>query len=141
MELEAEVRGPGARRGLRTGDRLAAGFLLVLMAIGSFALWIGVPYATLWASSKLVDSLAGHFVVALPMTLAAMVAWGAGLFWLNALYLRVTGFFDEPEDPDEPPRRVRGPLEPILVGSLVIALVALFVWFFAFAENPSRQVI
>lgn len=122
-------------------DRIAAGFLLVLMTIGSFALWIAVPAASLWASSKVVDSLAGHFVVSLPVTLIAMIAWGTGLFWLNALYLRITGFFDEPEDPDEPPRRLRGPLEPILVGSLVIALIALFVWFFAFAKNPSMQVI
>ena len=125
----------------RARDRIAAAFLLCLMAVGSFVLWIGVPAGSLYLSSKLVDSLAGHFVVALPMTLAAMVAWGSGLFWLNSLYLRVTGFFDEPEDPDEPPRRIRGPLEPILVASLVVALVALFVWFFGFAENPSSQVI
>jgi hypothetical protein len=126
-----------AERG--TIDRLAAGFLLVLMTLGSFALWIAVPAATLWASSKLVDSLAAHFVVALPLTATGMILWGTGLFWLNALYLRVTGFFDEPEDPDEPPRRLRGPLEPILVGSLVIALIALCVWFFGFAKNPSSQ--
>ena len=120
-------------------DRLAAAFLLVLLVIGSFALWIAVPAASLWASSKLVDSLAGHFVVSLPVTLVAMITWGTGLFWLNTLYLRVTGFYDEPEDPDEPPRRLRGPLEPIIVGSLVIALITLFVWFFGFAKNPSSQ--
>jgi hypothetical protein len=122
-------------------DRVAAAFLLCLMTLGSFVLWIGVPAGSLYLSSKLVDSLAGHFLLALPMTLAAMIAWGSGLFWLNALYLRVTGFYAEPEDPDEPPRRIRGPLEPILVGSMIIALVALFVWFFVFAENPSSQVI
>jgi len=125
----------------RARDRIAAAFLLCLLTVGSFVLWIGVPAGSLYLSSKLVDSLAGHFVLALPMTLAAMVAWGSALFWLNALYLRVTGFFDEPEDPDEPPRRIRGPLEPILIGSMIVALVALFVWFFVFAENPSMQVI
>jgi hypothetical protein len=139
--MEAEMRAARRQPELRAIDRLAAAFLLCLMAVGSLVLWIGVPAATLWVSSKLVDSLAGHFVISLPMTLAAMIAWGAGLFWLNALYLRVTAFFEEPDDPDEPPRRIRGPLEPILVGSLVIALVALFVWFFGFAENPSSQVI
>jgi len=133
------VSGDGPRRG--AVDRLAAAFLLCLMTVGSLALWIGVPLGCLWVASMLADSLAEHFVIVLPMVLAAMAIWGWGLFWLNGLYLRVTGFFDEPEDPDEPPRRIRGPLEPILVGSLVIALVALFIWFFGFAENPSSQVI
>jgi len=132
--MPASVRG-SAR------DRVAAAFLLVLMMIGSFLLWIGVPAGSLYLAAQLVDSLAMHFVVALPLTLAAMVTWGSGLFWLNGLYLRITGFFDEPEDPDEPPRRIRGPLEPILIGSMFAALIALFVWFFVFAENPSSQVI
>jgi hypothetical protein len=74
------------------------------------------------------------------MVLAAMAVWGWFLFWLNGLYLRITGFWDD-EDPDEPPKRIRGPLEPILVSSLIIALVALLVWFFVFAENPSSQVL
>jgi hypothetical protein len=139
MEAEMTTTEGGAQRS--AADRLAAGFLLALMIAGSFALWIAVPAAALWASAKIVDSLAGHFLVALPVTLAAMIAWGTGLFWLNTLYLRITGFFDEPEDPDEPPRRIRGPLEPILVSSLVIALIALFVWFFVFAENPSMYVL
>ena len=120
-------------------ERLAAGFLLVLMTIGSFALWIAVPAASLWASAQVVETLAGHLLVSLPVTIVAMILWGSGLFWLNALYLRITGLYNEPEDPDEPPQRLRGPLEPILVGSLVIALIALFVWFFVFAENPSSQ--
>ena len=139
--MDGEVETMPARTRGRARDRFVAAFLLCAMAIGSLVLWIGVPAATLYASSKLVDTLAGHFLVALPMTLTAMMIWGSALFWLNGLYLRVTGFFDEPEDPDEPPRRIRGPLEPILIGSLIIALVALFVWFFGFAENPPRQVI
>ena len=125
---------------IRAIDRLAAAFLLVVMAVGTLALWIAVPSGCLYLSSKLTDSLAGHFVVALPMTLAAMILWGAVLFWINGLYLRITGFWSEPEDPDEPPRRIRGPLEPMLIVSLAIGLVALFVWFFVFAKNPSPLV-
>jgi hypothetical protein len=125
---------------IRRLDRLAAAFVLVVMAIGSLVLWIGVPAASLWAASKLSDSLAGHFLIALPLTLAAMIAWGTLLFWLNALYLRIMGFWTKPEDPDELPRRVRGPLEPMLVVSLGIGLVAFLVWFFVFAENPSVRV-
>jgi hypothetical protein len=39
------------------------------------------------------------------------------------------------EDADAP-RYVRGPLESLLVGSLLIAIVAFLVWFFVFADNP-----
>ena len=124
----------------RITDRLAAAFLLVLMALGSLVLWIGVPVGSLWAASKLSESVAGHLLIALPLTLAAMIVWGAFLFWLNALYLRVIGALAEPEDPDEPPRRIRGPLEPLLVGSLVIGIVAFLVWFFAFAEDPAVNI-
>lgn len=125
---------------VRTIDRLAAAFLLALMAVGALLLWIGVPVGSLWAASKLSDSLAGHLLIALPLTLSAMIAWGTFLFWLNALYLRVTGVLIEPEDPEEQPRQIRGPLEPLLVGSLVIAIVAFLVWFFAFAENPAVNI-
>ena len=118
-------------------ERLAAAFLLTLLALGSLVLWIGVPGATLWAASKLADSLATHFVIGLAMTLTGMIVWGAFLFWLNGLYLRVAGHGEEPEDPEAPPRRIRGPLEPLLVGSLLIAIAAVIFWFFAYAENPS----
>ena len=73
-----------------------------------------------------------------------MVAFAPVLFWLNGLYLRVTGVLarlaaDEDETGWQP--RVRGPLEPMLMASFLIALTALLVWFFVFAENPSPQVI
>jgi hypothetical protein len=32
-------------------------------------------------------------------------------------------------------------LEPMLILSLAVALVALTIWFFVFAENPPHQVI
>jgi hypothetical protein len=125
---------------MRIIDRVAAAFVLALMAIGTLVLWIGVPAGCLWAASKLVDSVAGHFVVGLPMIIVGMSVWGALLFWLNGLYLRILGFYAEPDDPDEPPRRIRGPLEPMLVISLVIGFVAFLFWFFVFAENPSVSI-
>jgi hypothetical protein len=122
-------------------DRLAAGFLLCLMVIGSFGLWIGVPAACLAATAKLSSSAAEHFLIDLPVTIGAMIAWGAFLVWLNGLYLRVTGVaarYDAEEEeygPGSGPRFLRGPMEPILLSSLVIALVTLTVWFFVFAHG------
>ncbi len=135
-------------RTARVANRVAAGFLLALMALGSFVLWLGVPAGCLYASSKVAGSSAEHYLLDLPMTIAAMIAWGALLVWLNALYLRVTGVIaryaaeDEEFGTDPGRRLLRGPLEPLLIGSLVIALIAISVWFLFLAHNidPSSSV-
>jgi hypothetical protein len=73
-----------------------------------------------------------------------MVLFARLLVWVNKLYLRILAQAGEPDWEDDPeearPRYARGPLEPILVASLVIALIALSVWFFTSAENPSQQI-
>jgi hypothetical protein len=125
---------------LRPRDRLAASFVLVVLALGCLALFIGVPIAVLWGASKLTGSLATHFVIGLLGIPLAIALLSPALFWLNGLYLRITSASleenDWNEDEDEPLFRVHGPLEPMLVVAFVIALVALCVWFFFFAENP-----
>ena len=128
------------RRGLSTGDRLVAGFLWLLMALGSVAMWVGVPAAWLWVAGKITSDQAQHIVLSLLGVPLAIIIWARALFWLNRLYMRVTmpRLIQELEDApeDEEPRIIRGPLEPLLVGSLVVALLVMVVWFFFFAERP-----
>jgi hypothetical protein len=134
---------PGERREPR-GGRLAGAFLFVLMAVGSLVLWTVVPAGCLWVAGELTDEIGTHFLIALPLTVISVGLFAALLFRVNHLYLRITGALvqlPEDEEDDDEPRFPRGPLEPMLVGSLVIALVALVVWFFAFAEDPPRHVI
>jgi hypothetical protein len=129
----------------RTADRLAAAFLVAVMAIGCLVLWIGIPVGALYVTSRVAETNGEHLLLVLPTTLTAMIVFAWGLFWVNRLYLRVSADSNATEEWDdeeeEEPRFARGPLEPLLVGSLVIAIVALFVWFFGFAHNPSQQVI
>jgi hypothetical protein len=127
----------------RAADRLAAGFLLLLLAVGSLALWIAVPAGWLWVASKITDSGPSHFLAAIVGTPVAIVLFGLVLAWINRLYLRVRWASHDADEyeSDEEPRPVRGPLEPLLAGSLAIALIVLTVWFFVFAENPPRQFI
>src|SRR6266516_1831902 len=106
---------------LRARDRLAAGFLLLL-------LWIGIPLAGLWFFSKVTDSWNGHFLLSLTLIPVAMALFAPVLFWLNGLYLRVIGVLGE--DDEERRWHTRGPLEVFLYLGIVIALVALFGWFF-----------
>lgn len=122
------------RPGPRAVDRVAAAFLLALLVAGSLALWVAVPAAVLKALTPLSESTAYHLGVGLIGVPAAMIVFALGLFWVNGLYLRVTGHWRV--DEDGAPRRLRGPLEPILLWSLLVAVVAIGVWFFALAENP-----
>jgi hypothetical protein len=127
-----------------TADRIAAAFVLVLLAICCLVFWIGLPLAVLWGLSKATDDAATHFVSGLIGVPLAMVAFAPALFWLNNLYLRVTGVLARLEADEEESdwrRRVRGPLEPMMLFSFAVAIVALCVWFFFIAEDPPRQVI
>jgi hypothetical protein len=122
---------------LRAVDRAIAWLLLVLMALGSLALWTVVPLATLRFGVHQFESQALNLVAGLIFVPLAMILFGMVLMRLNVLYLRVTGNFAY--DPDEDrPRRLRGPLEPLLVWSLLLALVAISYWFFFLAEGPGH---
>jgi hypothetical protein len=126
-------------------DRIAAAFLFALMAVGSLVLWTVIPAGCLWIAGELTDEIGTHFLIALPLTVASVGLFAALLFRVNQLYLRITGALiqvpEDEEDDEAEPRLPRGPLEPMLVGSLVIALTALVLWFFFLAEDPPRHVI
>ena len=130
-------------RRLRFGDRVAAGFLLVLLTVGSLALWVGVPAGWLWLASQITESDSAHLAFGIVGMPVAIVLFAIVLVWINRLYMRVV-WSRGPPVPEEletgegdEVRVPRGPLEPLLVVSLVLSVVALFVWFFVFAENPS----
>jgi hypothetical protein len=126
---------------LSVTDRLAAGLLPVLLAAGSLALWIVVPAGWLWLASKLTDSGGSHFIAGMLGTPIAVALFRFVLVWINRLYLRVVWSsppepaFDEDGDDGEEPRVTRGPLEPLLIVSFVIAATALSVWFLVLAEG------
>ena len=128
------------RSDLSAGDRVVATFLWILMAVGSVAMWVGVPAGFLWLAGKVTSDPAEHIVLSVLGVPLAIIVWARGLFWLNRLHMRVTmpRLMREIEeaDPDDEPRTIRGPLEPLLVGSLVVALLVMAVWFFFFAERP-----
>ena len=128
------------RSDLSGGDRLVAAFLWVLMAIGSIAMWVGVPAGWLYVAGQITSDQAQHIMLSVLGVPLAIILWARGLFWLNRLHMRVTmprlmREIEEADDEDEP-RVIRGPLEPLIVGSLAFAIVAMFVWFFFFADRP-----
>lgn len=124
--------------------RLAAVFVLVVLGVSCLVFWIGAPLAVLWGLSKATDDATTHFVAGVVGAPLAMALFSPALFWLNNLYLRVSGVLDRLEEDEAESgwhRRVRGPLEPMMIVALAIAFTALTVWFLFIAENPSAQVI
>ena len=104
--------------------RLLAATLVAVMGAGCLVLWIGIPLAWLRIGSWLSDT--GHVVlvvvlIACPIT---MVLWGWALYRLNNVYLQLTG-------------QERPLLEAMLVVTVLLALPAITIWFFAFA--PGQQ--
>jgi hypothetical protein len=126
---------PSARRAL---DRAAAGFILVLLGVGSLFLWVGIPFGLLWSFGRMTDSWNGHFLMSVLLIPIAMALFAPALFWLNGLYLRVTRVLSDDDEDSE--RRLRGPLETFLYAGMLMAVVALCVWFFGYAHNPPEVI-
>jgi membrane protease YdiL (CAAX protease family) len=140
VEMSAEAETVNRRPGAHLLDRAVAAFLLVLLALGTLVLWIGIPAGILWALSKLTDSSTNHFLLALVLIPTAMILFAIVLAWINALYLRVIGVLPSAEDEEDGPWRWRGPLGLFLSVSMAVAFVALIIWVFFIADHPTLTV-
>jgi hypothetical protein len=109
-------------------DRVLGALLLLLMVVGAFALWIGVPAAALWALGELTGDPTEHLILGLIAVPLGMVLFGLVLAVLNTAYLRVSGVSFAASDESEWRPRLRGPLDRIIGISAVICLVAFLGW-------------
>ena len=132
---------------VRFGTRLAAVALIALMAVGSVALWLGVPFAWIYGASQVVETsqpTMGAYVAVLVGIPITMIVVGKLLAKLNRIYGQVTH--------TTPEVRVRAPwhrslrdgrdtgqprtvLDVVMVVSVLVALACFGVWFFLFAEG------
>ena len=126
--------------------------LILLMAVGSVFLWIGIPVGWVWIASRTVKSSQpslGPYVLVLLATPLSMWIWGKFLFRLNAVYSRVTGQTHEVRTQLPWHRSMRGDrvvsrpttvLDLVMIVSVSIALVAFGIWFFFFAGSSIPNV-
>jgi hypothetical protein len=127
--------------------RILGTLLVGLMAVGSVALWIGIPVGWLYVASRLSDSSQprmGPYVLVLVGIPATMIAMGKLLAVLDRAYGRVTG--TTPHARVQPPwhrslrgergsTRPRSVLDVVMVCSVSLAVVCFAVWFFLFAGS------
>jgi hypothetical protein len=132
---------------MAVGRTLVAALLIVLMAIGSVLLWLGIPVGWLFLVSRLVSSSQpsmGPYVLVLVGIPASMVVVGKLLSKLNRAYGQLTD--------STPTGRMRNPwlksmrgerdsgrprtiLDVVMVWSVGLALLCFAIWFFVFAGS------
>jgi hypothetical protein len=120
--------------------------LILLMAVGSILLWLGIPVGLVYLASRLSSSsqpslgLYAGLAIAIP---GLMIVTARGLGRLDATYARVTGADRDTRYRGAWTRSMRGErgstrkrtvLDTVMVVSVSLALVAFGVWFFAFAH-------
>ena len=125
----------------------AALFLILLMAIGSVFLWIGIPVGWLYVASRMVNTsqpTLGPYILVIFGIPITMVIVGKLLFKLDGVYQSLTGQSSEVEfrapwlkslRGDRDSRRKLTVLEMTMIISVSIALTAFGLWFFLFAGS------
>jgi hypothetical protein len=130
------------------GRALVAGVVFLAMLLAAFSLWTAIPLSWLYIGSKVSEtqfpSGGPYAVVAVGIIVSILfIAWLIGR--LNDLYIRITG--TNRLAPMRPTwlksMRDTGPVqgnvtvvEAVLMGSVMMAALALTVWFFLLAGSP-----
>ena len=130
------------------GRGVASALLVLLMAIGSVAMWIAAPIFWLWLVSQFSESTSpslGLYMVVLIGTIATVVVLGKTLGWLNRLHGSMTGRMQTGRDQtvwmrshrgERNVQRDHGVLGTVMAVSVSVALVAMGIWFLFFAGSP-----
>ena len=127
---------------------LAASLVFLAMLLAAFALWTAIPLSWVYIGSKVSDtqfpSSGPYAVVAIGILVSiVVVAWLIGR--LNSLYVRITGTNRlEPIRPTwlrsmrdaAPVQSSVTVVEAVLMGSVMLAALALTLWFFLLAGSP-----
>ena len=132
----------------RAGRGIAAGLVFVAMLLAAFSLWTAIPLSWVYIGSKLSEtqfpSGGPYAVVAIGIFASIMiVAWLIGR--LNNLYVRITGtnrlapirptWLKSMRD-TAPVTNSVTVVEAVLMTSVMLAALALALWFFFLAGSP-----
>jgi hypothetical protein len=131
---------------LRSPWSPAAVLLVLMMAVGSVVMWIGVPLGLVYLASQVADSSrpsAGPYLLVLIGLPVGMALVGKCLGVLDRLHGRLTGRHEDRRRAtwlrsmrgERPERHRGGVLDQVMLVSVALALTAFAVWFFGFAGS------
>ena len=142
VEMVSDSHRGGPARGL------AAGLVFFLMLLAALSLWTAIPLSWIYIASKLshsqFPSQGPYFIVAAGIIVSVLVvSWLIGR--LNRLYVQITG--TNRLGPMRPTwlKSMRDSsaaagtttvVEAVLMGSVLLALLVLTIWFFLLAGSP-----
>lgn len=121
--------------------------LIVVMAVGSVFLWLGIPVAWIYGVSQMVDTTQpqlGPYLAIIVGVPATMWVFGRFLYKMNQVYERVTGQTSEVRVQLPWHRSMRGErdtgrrtnvLEFVMICSVGLCLLVFGIWFFFFAGS------
>lgn len=120
--------------------------LVLLMAVGSVVMWIGVPLGLIYVASQLADSSqpsAGPYLLVLIGLPVGMAIVGKCLGYLDRVHGRLTGRLTDRRRAtwlrsmraERTQAGRAGVLDQVMIVSVALALVAFAVWFFGFAGS------
>jgi hypothetical protein len=139
---------PRESRGMSAWNPYAI-FLIVVMAVGSGFMWVGLPLLLVYIASQLTSSSQpsmGPYMVIIIGLPVGMFAIGKGLGALDRYYGRLRGRQEETRQRAKWLRSMRGEravqrpntvLDIVMVISVGICLIVAAIWFFAFAGDPT----
>jgi hypothetical protein len=127
---------------------MAAMAIFVAMLLAALSIWTAIPLGWVYIGSKVSQtqfpSGGPYFVVAIGIVVSILlIAWLIG--WLNRLYVQLTGtnrltpmrsaWLKSMRD-SSPRRGTTTVVEAVLIGSVILAAIALTLWFFFLAGSP-----
>ena len=131
---------------LRSPYSPAALLLVLLMAVGSVVMWIGVPLGLIYLAAQMADSARpsiGPYLLVLVGLPVGMAIVGKLLGTLDRWHTRLTGREQERHRAswlrsmraERTSTRRGGVLDKVMIVSVAVAIVAFGVWFFGFAGS------
>jgi hypothetical protein len=142
VEMATQSHHGGVARGL------AASVIFIAMLVTALSIWTAVPLGWIYIGSKVshtqFPSQGPYFVVAAGILITVLViAWLIGR--LNRLYIQVTGtnrlapmrptWLKSMRD-TSPGAGTTTVVEAVLMGSVILATIAMTIWFFLLAGSP-----
>jgi len=127
---------------------MAAMAIFVAMLLAALSIWTAIPLGWIYVGSKVSQtqfpSGGPYFVVAIGIVVSILlIAWLIG--WLNRLYVQLTGTNRLTPMRSAWLRSMRDTssqigtttvVEAVLIGSVLLAAIALTIWFFFLAGSP-----